>query len=62
MGFLSEISRYITVVHINALISIQYFFINSIWFLVGGIGWSSLLYFKLKDIEKRYIKPKRKRL
>ena len=62
MGFLSNLMEYIVVIHQNALISIQYFFINSFWFLLGGTGWFVLVYMKLKEIEKKYIKPKRKRL
>jgi len=62
MELLFYLKEYITIIHINALISIQYFFINSFWFLIGGAGWFTLMYFKLKDIERRFIKPKRKRI
>jgi hypothetical protein len=54
--------EYVTIIHINALISIKYFFMNSFWFLIGGAGLFSLMYLKLKNIERRYIKPRRKRL
>jgi len=62
MNFFSNLMEYVTIIHINALISIKYFFMNSFWFLIGGAGLFSLMYLKLKNIERRYIKPRRKRL
>ncbi|MFW5962716.1 MAG: hypothetical protein ACOCQR_03775 [bacterium] len=61
MEFIRTVLYYIVVVHINAFITVQYFFVTQAWFLLGFLGWAYVGYWYMKNIDKKNLKPKRRR-
>jgi hypothetical protein len=61
IDFISMIIRYIAVIHLNAFITIKYFFTTNAWLFLAIISWAYVGYIKLKEVEKKNLKPKRRR-